>query len=184
MPETATFGFEYETPQTKPGITLTGDQDGSSPILAEQVDTALAGIDARVSANEGDITALQAVTPSDTGWQTLGISLGSGFDLVSSEYRRWGPIISIRVELTWTGADITAGTVGNVTGAPLLCTISTAAFRPDRQLYSSLRATVAGGTARIETDGQVRVTDLHATAPIRTDDTVEVSSTYFTSTFS
>jgi hypothetical protein len=67
MPMTPTYGFEYETPLTKPGITLTGDSDGSSPILAEQVETALAGIDARLAAAEGDISVLQAASPSDTG---------------------------------------------------------------------------------------------------------------------
>lgn len=60
MPETPTYGFPYETPQTKPGITLTGDTDGSSPILAEEVETALAATDANVAQLSGLIAANEA----------------------------------------------------------------------------------------------------------------------------
>lgn len=49
MPETPIYGFSYETPQSKPGITLTGDIDGSSPILAEQVEAVAAAFDSRLT---------------------------------------------------------------------------------------------------------------------------------------
>lgn len=52
MPETPIYGFEFETPQTKPGITLTGDIDGSSPILAEQVESVIAALESRVTSVE------------------------------------------------------------------------------------------------------------------------------------
>lgn len=52
MPETPIYGFSYETPQSKPGITLTGDIDGSSPILAEQVENVAAAFDSRLTAVE------------------------------------------------------------------------------------------------------------------------------------
>ncbi len=183
MPETSTFGFEYETPQTKPGITLTGNQDGSSPILAEQVDTALAGIDARVSANEGDVAALQAVTPSDTGWIALSITPATGFNLVESLYRQWGPVVSVRVDLERTGADITASSDGNVLGDPELFTIDTIAARPSRRIEGSLVSTITSGGMRMFTSGLVVVSDLHATAAIRTNDVVRITQTYFSTTF-
>lgn len=52
MPQTPVYGFEFETPQTKPGITLTGDIDGSSPILAEQVESVIASLESRIVAME------------------------------------------------------------------------------------------------------------------------------------
>lgn len=52
MPETPIYGFEFETPQSKPGITLTGDSDGSSPILAEQVESVIAALESRIVAME------------------------------------------------------------------------------------------------------------------------------------
>lgn len=52
MPQTPIYGFSFETPQTKPGITLTGDIDGSSPILAEEVEDVMAAFDSRLTSVE------------------------------------------------------------------------------------------------------------------------------------
>lgn len=60
MPSTSNFGFEYETPNTLPGVTLTGGPDGTSPILAQQVDAALTGIDNQTEDNTDDIAVMQA----------------------------------------------------------------------------------------------------------------------------
>lgn len=184
MPETPTFGFEYETPQTKPGITLTGDQDGSTPILAEQVDTALSSIDARVSANEGDIAALQAVTPSDTGWLALSLTAGSGFDVDESFYRRWGPFVGIRILVTRTGSDITATSAGNVTGDPNICTIDDTELRPDQRQSVLGRGFTTSGAIDIHTSGAVNLADMHSDSTLSTDDTIRIETVYFVSTFS
>jgi hypothetical protein len=52
MPNTPIYGLPFETPQTKPGITLTGDADGSAPILAEAVESILASFEARLTSIE------------------------------------------------------------------------------------------------------------------------------------
>lgn len=52
MPFTPIYSLPYETPQSKPGITLTGDIDGSSPILAEAVEAVLAAFEVRLTAIE------------------------------------------------------------------------------------------------------------------------------------
>lgn len=52
MPITPIYGLPYETPLSKPGITLTGDIDGSSAILAEQVEAIMATFEARLTAIE------------------------------------------------------------------------------------------------------------------------------------
>lgn len=52
MPETPIYALPFETPQSKPGITLTGDSDGSHPILAEAVEAVLASFESRLTAIE------------------------------------------------------------------------------------------------------------------------------------
>lgn len=183
MPETATFGFEYETPQTKPGITLTGNQDGSSPILAEQVDTALSSIDARVSANEGDVAALQSVTPSDTGWISLSVTPATGFDTVEALYRQWGPVVAVRILMERTGADINAASDGNIVGDPSVCTINTVDARPSQTQYVLFQATVTSGSSSIATNGIINVADANSNSAIRTNDQFRVTQTYFSSAF-
>lgn len=73
MPETPIYGFSFETPQSKPGITLTGDIDGSSPILAEQVENVAAAFDSRLTAVEtSGYRYLTTVTYTANGTFTKG----------------------------------------------------------------------------------------------------------------
>lgn len=60
MPITTNWGFEYESPSSLPGITLTGGPGGGSPILAVQIDTALNTVSGRIDTVETDITGLEA----------------------------------------------------------------------------------------------------------------------------
>ena len=184
MPETANYGFEYETPQSKPGITLTGDIDGSAPILAEQVDTVISGIDTRLTAAEGGLDALQAVAPADTGWLALSTTPAAGFTLTSAVYRQWGPLVGIRIEYERTGAAITAGATGNVVGDPQICTINTVNARPNQQQLVLVHCTVTSGGGTINTNGTVHVTDLHSGSSISTNDFARVSTVYFSADFS
>lgn len=61
MPNTSNYGFDYESPSSLPGVTLTGGPTTSSPILAVQVDAALASLDNTVANQASDIAALEAV---------------------------------------------------------------------------------------------------------------------------
>lgn len=184
MPESANYGFEYETPQSKPGITLTGDMDGSAPILAEQVDTVLSGIDSRLTGAEGSIAILQAASANDTGWLNLSSSPASGWIASISLYRRWGPIVALRLQLQRTGADITANASGNVVGDPTFVTINNVDARPDQPTVTLIHASVTSGGGVINTNGTISITDLNSNSSIGTDDLVRVSHTYFVSTFS
>lgn len=58
MPTTTNWGFEYESPSSLPGITLTGGPGGASPILAVQVDSALNTVTGQIDAVEADITTI------------------------------------------------------------------------------------------------------------------------------
>lgn len=57
MPNTSNYNFEYESPSSLPGTTLTGGPGGGSPILAIQVDNALAAVEAQVDINASNISA-------------------------------------------------------------------------------------------------------------------------------
>lgn len=183
MPETPVYGFSYETPQSKPGTTLTGDADGSTDILAEEVELVVSGIDARVTANTGDVAALQSSTPTDTGWQSLSITPASGWAESESIARQWGPIISIRVQLQRTGSPIVANSVGNVVGDPEMFFIDAAGARPDREQNTIFQASVTSGACTLFANGNVVITDAHTNSTIDTDNFVRVTHTYFTSTF-
>lgn len=60
MPVTTNWGFEYESPSSLPGITLTGGPSGASPILAVQVDAALNTVSGRIDDVESDIVAINS----------------------------------------------------------------------------------------------------------------------------
>ncbi len=182
MPMTPTYGFEYETPMTKPGITLTGDSDGSAPILAEQVETALAGVDARLAAAEGDISTIETAVPADTGWIALDVAAAGGYSVSTNLYRQWGPVVSVLIVLTRTGGAFPANSAGNVTDTTL-CTINTTTARPQNQTYTLIQASVTSGSALMNTNGTVVIADMHSTSVINTDDLVRISNTYFVSTF-
>lgn len=182
MPMTPTYGFEYETPMTKPGITLTGDSDGSSPILAEQVEVALAGVDARLAAAEGDISVLQGESASDTGWQTLSVAPAGGYTVLSSVYRLWGPVVSIYIQLERTGGAFPANSAGNVTDTNL-CTINTIEARPSNLSHCVCRITLTSGTVDIGTNGVITIVDMHSNSVINTNDDVRIQHTFFGPTF-
>jgi hypothetical protein len=182
MPQTPTYGFEYETPQSKPGITLTGNSDGLTPILAEQVETVIAGIDSRIAAAEGDIAVLDAASPSDTGWIALGVTAGGGYSVTANLYRRWGPVVSILINLERTGTVFTANSQGGVTDTTL-CTITTVAARPDQRCQCVARTTTTSGMTDIATTGIITIADMHSDSVINTNDIVRIQHTYFVSTF-
>jgi len=57
VPNTTNYDFEYESPTSLPGTTLTGGPGGGSPILAIQVDTALASVETKTDVNTSNISA-------------------------------------------------------------------------------------------------------------------------------
>lgn len=182
MSQTPIYGFEYETPQSKPGITLTGNSDGLTPILAEQVETALAGIDSRLAAAEGDIAVLDTASPSDTGWIALAVTPGGGYSMVTNLYRRWGPVVSFVIRMERTGGAFPASASGGITDT-VIATIDTTAARPDQPTETLIRTTTTSGAVDIATNGQIIIADMHANSVISTNDFVRISHTYFVSTF-
>lgn len=181
MPETPNYHLEYETPQSKPGITLTGDIDGTAPILAEQVDAVIAGIDTRLTGAEGGIAALEAGVVHDSGWIALEVTPAGGYDVTTSLYRHWGPVVSIHIILTRTGGNFPANSAGNVTDTTL-CTVTTTTAQPSQTTYAAIQCTVTSGTALLNTNGAVVIADMHSNSVITTDDVVRIMTTYFVAT--
>ena len=56
---TTNRGYPYETGADQPGHSLTGGQDGASPILAQVLDADISAIDARTGATENGVAALE-----------------------------------------------------------------------------------------------------------------------------
>lgn len=66
MPNTSNYGFDYESPTSLPGTTLTGGPTTTMPVLAVQVDAALAALASMVSDQAATIAALQASVTTNT----------------------------------------------------------------------------------------------------------------------
>lgn len=84
MPNTTNYNFEYESPSALPGTTLTGGPGGGSPILAIQVDTALASVETKTDVNSANITAnASAIASSATNISNLAAWTRRGTVLMS-----------------------------------------------------------------------------------------------------
>lgn len=66
MPNTSNYGFDYESPTSLPGTTLTGGPTSAMPVLAVQVDAALASLATTVS---NQATAIASIQATITGLQ-------------------------------------------------------------------------------------------------------------------
>lgn len=66
MPNTTNYNFGYESPTGLPGTTITGGPGGGSPILAVQVDTALASVETKTDVNTANVAANTANIASNT----------------------------------------------------------------------------------------------------------------------
>ena len=58
MPNTSNYGFDYESPTSLPGTTLTGGPTTTMPVLAVQVDAVLASLSNTVSDQASEIASL------------------------------------------------------------------------------------------------------------------------------
>ena len=82
MPNTSNYGFDYESTTSLPGTTLTGGPTASFPVLAVQVDAALASLNTTVvnqavmlAALQSQITTNQTNITNLTNWTRRGTVL-------------------------------------------------------------------------------------------------------------
>jgi hypothetical protein len=98
VPNTSNYDFEYESPSSLPGTTLTGGPGGGSPILAIQVDSALAAIETKVDINAANITENTA-------------SIESGATALTN-LENWTRTGTVNMSFTTTNASTTAVNFG------------------------------------------------------------------------
>ncbi len=117
MPNTSNYNFEYESPSSLPGTTLTGGPGGGSPILAIQVDSALAAVSAQVDINAANITSNTASIGSNStsitnlqNWTRRGTSLVN-FSTLSSF------TVAVNYSFTFPGVPTVVTNVDVGTGA-------------------------------------------------------------------
>lgn len=141
---------------------------------SSQVAIGSAAQTAMVTDHETRLDALEA----DTGLITLPATLGADWDASSDiiQYRLRGKSLFMHAQLTRTNSAITAGATGNVAGDPTLFTISTAALRPLHNLTATGRGTVTSGMVYIQTDGVVKIGDLHSGSSIAIGEELRFSS--------
>lgn len=134
MPNTTNYAFEYESPTSLPGTTLTGGPGGGSPILAVQVDTALASVETKVDVNTSNIAA-----------NTIAIADGAANLADVENWTRRGTIAMSFTSLTASTAAVNFGfTFPDV---PAVCTnIDTGAGATSRWESRAISVTTTGFT--------------------------------------
>lgn len=163
MPNTANYGFAYETPTSLPGPTLTGGPNGGSQILAVQVDGVVAGIDGRVDDNTDAIDTINS-TINDLTQPVYGRAVITGTQTLSnaSTTRIEPDSVVYQSETLWDGGNfefvIPSGRAGvyvitasiayeSATGGRRSCDIETNHGR----LSSDLNTVDSGGNTRMST---------------------------------
>lgn len=160
MPVTPDHGLSYPGPDDLP--------DGPGQIKQLALDTE---------------AALQVLIP-DTGVKTdLDVTASTNWTISAKQYRIIGKKMYLRLQIVYSGANITADGTG--TGqAPgnipdtVIATINDATKRPTIAAFGLYRSTVTSGASQIAADGRVSAVDAHTTSQIRTNDTVNVSMAY------
>ncbi|TDB80959.1 hypothetical protein [Micromonospora sp. KC721] len=121
----------------------------------------------------------QSAYLADTGVvvDKLALLYEAGWAAAGNSYRIVGSRIELSINLTRTGAAITASALGNITDT-LIVTLSNRAFRPSITKNFMFRSSVTSGAALLSTSGQVILLDMHPTSSISTNDTVRLSVDY------
>jgi hypothetical protein len=119
VPNTSNYGFDYESPTSLPGTTLTGGPTSSLPILAVQVDAALNSLNTTVLEQATTITSLQATITANqtsitnlTNWTRTGTVLMTFAALASAT-------TPVNFGFTFPGIPKVMGNITTTTGTSL-----------------------------------------------------------------
>lgn len=124
-------------------------------------------------------TRLDAIE-ADTGIITLPNTLATNWDTATDviQYRLRGKHLHMHCQVTRTNTAITANAAGNVSGDPLIFTITTVGLRPPWPIHVIGRGTVTSGAVYIDTDGTCKIGDLHSTSSIAVGDELRFSASW------
>lgn len=164
------------------GSSLHGGEAGTAPVLPELVDSDMRLVFDRLGAHDSDLAAhanrLTALETRVAQQPIQGITAASGWAVSETAYWRWGPIVSIAVSMSRTGATLTADSAGNIADTAMFTL--PVAFHPPAQWFGSFAASLTGGTYVISTAGLATMMTAHANSTITNAHTVRVYATYFT----
>lgn len=115
-------------------------------------------------------------------WNTIpGITAASGWSITYARYMLFGllPMARISMWLVRTGGTLSASSVGNLTDTLIAQNVPTFLRAIDNPAYGT--CVIPGrilGSARVETDGQMSITDIYPTADIVATDNLRVDFNY------
>lgn len=103
----------------------------------------------------------------------------AGFELASEpRYMRQGPLVTLQIQVTRTGAAIVAGSTGNITDTGVLDNVPEA-IRPSSVRYMTwVRNGLTLGSFRVDTAGGIALTDMYPNAELPTGALCTLQGTY------
>lgn len=117
---------------------------------------------------------------TDTGWVTEGFTPASGWDLTGgyATARKVGPLSDVRVQVSRSGADITANSTGNIGESNVLTVPPQFAPSGTYALCTARGGSGTSGSAILYTTGTIVLSDLHAGSTISQDSLVTFQFTF------
>lgn len=115
-------------------------------------------------------SALRNLVP-DSGTQTdTPFTPAAGWSVLIKGHRLIGKEMTLRLMVRRDGTAITASAAGNITGEPLVGTITNAALRPSMNVYGMFRASLTSGGFSFSTTGAINLNDAHSGSSIAAPD--------------
>jgi hypothetical protein len=105
------------------------------------------------------------------------VTAATGFSTPVFTWELFGNLLVLNVDVTRTGATLTAGASGTLPDTTI-ATITTAAYRPAANVWGTFTTSVSHGGAFISTGGQLTITDAHPTSTISAGDVLHTSWTF------
>lgn len=147
MGATTLYGLRYPE--------LTDRPAGDEQLLALAEDTEL---------------ALRNLVPDSGTLTDTPITAAAGWSVMIKEHRLIGKEMTLHLMMRRDGTAITASAAGNITGEPLVATISNAALRPVMNVYGAFRASLTSGGFSLSTAGEINLNDAHSGSSIAAPD--------------
>lgn len=117
-------------------------------------------------------------------WTVFTPTVAAGWTAGSCRYRQFGPIREIRLEATYSGATLTANSVGDIPNTDLFTGAGfPAGILPSQNLYlHGTRYRGSGGDLSygiyLSASGRTVITDTHPTSTLASGDIVFLTATY------
>lgn len=123
-------------------------------------------------------TALDEIVPNSGVQTNMNITPAINWTPSIKSHVVDGRLLFLRVQFTYSGAQIDASAAGNITDVTI-GTIEDVPLRPAIDWYGMFRASLTSGACQISAAaGVIRLTDMHSTSRIEPAHTVDISAAY------